>query len=159
MEEKKDFYAPGDSFHILDVSPSSAPFSSLAEGQLPSRGRALGRPQAWDSPVSLSWASPALGPAWSSSTWLPLTLLAADSVQDGRTPKGQAWVLSRRIVRLVTENWVQPNLGGEDKGQRWGLVAWRGAGWLGSSTQQQSRTGIPPQPPPVRLCCFSPIGT
>ena len=36
MEEKKDFYAPGDSFHILDVSPSSAPFSSLAEGQLPS---------------------------------------------------------------------------------------------------------------------------
>lgn len=37
-----------------------------------------------------------LGPAWSSSFWLPLTLLAADSVRDGRTPTGQAWVLSRR---------------------------------------------------------------
>lgn len=53
MEEKK-LYAPGDSFHILDVSPTSSPLSSLAGGQLPSMGRALGHPQARDSPVSLS---------------------------------------------------------------------------------------------------------
>lgn len=54
MEEKKEFYAPGGSFHILDVSPTTSPFSSLAGSQLPSMGKALGHPQARDSPVSLS---------------------------------------------------------------------------------------------------------
>lgn len=54
MEEKKEFYAPGDSFYILDVSPTSSPFSSMAGSQLPGMGRALGHPQARDSPLSLS---------------------------------------------------------------------------------------------------------